>query len=61
MIYQLTHKNQKKDMMKCMNFETCAKIKTAVIVDNSVTKIQGHIYKDSIGQFNMKQVYAYIW
>lgn len=45
--------------MKCMNFETCAKIKTAVIVDNSVTKNKG-IYKDSIGQFNTKQVYAYI-
>jgi hypothetical protein len=53
MIYQLTHKNQKKDVMKCMNFET------AVIVDNSVMKNKG-IYKDSIGQFNTKQVYAYI-
>jgi len=60
MIYQLTHKNQKKDVMKCMNFETCAKIKTAVIVDNSVMKNKG-IYKDPIGQFNMKQISTYIW
>jgi aspartate/tyrosine/aromatic aminotransferase len=45
--------------MKCMNFETCAKMKTAVIVDNSVMKNKG-IYKDPIGQFNMKQVSAYI-
>jgi hypothetical protein len=59
MIYQLTHKNQKKDVMKCMNFETSAKIKTAVIVDNSVTK-NNSIYKDPIGQINMKQVSAYI-
>ncbi len=59
MIYQLTHKNQKKDVSKCMNFETCAKIKTTVIVDNSVTENKG-IYKDPIGQFNMKQIFAYI-
>jgi hypothetical protein len=46
-------------VIKCINFETCAKIKTEVIVDNSGMKNNG-IYKDPIGQFNMKQVSAYI-